>query len=637
MTAAETAASSPSAGEHSWLLFAQRKNCDGDNDGNINNSNSNGFYSNIRNICFLSSDETIHEEEQGSADRRNCSNTWSSIKYLTGVAVGVVMGVVFANTIPSITNQHYHDDASPTRTIRGSDRPSTATASIFQTSWLDQSSTTQSPQRPPVMSTNSRYTQFQALNFQLYTGGAPAKINTTTSAGKHKLHHNPECTSFLRNKNKTLGIDVAAEDASQSRFCYLGHTDVDRDVQDRLQIMYDAVETAYEQATKDPSTLKVFVAPEFFFRGRNGAYLVHPHHLEDPQSANSSDSSYLFEEDENGECLGEVCKIRLGLEKFTADARFKDWLFLFGTAVIAEPLPTEDEYDYLFYNFGLLYRGYDPATESNVGKRFLVPKRYVSTSDFLHPQEGSTENTMMNTKEIFENDSQQQQQASILGNRDDDIDDQLYVPLRKKYDRQLWHTYKEELTKLNYVMIEYGWFMMDGISFTVEICLDHDMRTALTAFLVDSVLPSATLIPSSSSNPNNQEVEYIEIPRYQAQLSLVASAGMTVSETSMALVNGGSIVLQDGMEDDDPEMIWTYECFKYEWQFVGGSEVVQRNATMTPTEVLFDYNVKKTYKKHSIYGKDGKGWKQSLRNVFSTARYEPMVRVFEPSSIAKVY
>ncbi len=48
--------------------------------------------------------------------------------------------------------------------------------------------------------------------------------------------------------------------------CYLGLEDAAADVERRLGIMIDAVDAAYGRSDGDPSVLKVFLAPEFFFR-----------------------------------------------------------------------------------------------------------------------------------------------------------------------------------------------------------------------------------------------------------------------------------------------------------------------------------------------------------------------------------
>ena len=442
-------------------------------------------------------------------------------------------------------------------------------------------------QTPKAFIPPSQYTKFQPLSFQLYTGGAPVVI--TDDDGTNST--NPECRDF--------GIFGSSEGVM---YCYTGHKDTTADVADRLAIMTDAVEKAYELSDKSSDTLKVFVAPEFFFRGRNGAYIL----------KQDDEVTALFN-DEGGECHAEVCQILKALDALVADARFEDWVFLFGTAVISETLRVEDTWDYLFYNFGILQKGYDPAKNTHTGKRFLIPKRYVSNLDFLTPDRQTG-----GTREIFDSSSPINDLAVL----------NPHGLIHKTYDHRLWHAYKDELAGLGYTMIEYGWFLIDGITMTVEICLDHDMRTALTSYLADAALVNATLIPSS----HDDQVDYIEIPKHQAQISIVSSAQMTVGPVSLALANEGSIILQDGMQDVEATMTWEYECDKYDWQFDGGSEVVQRNATVTPTEVVFHYQVNQRYEKHSIYSE----WKDSLKGVFSNSKYEPMIVAYAPSDIAQI-
>lgn len=155
-------------------------------------------------------------------------------------------------------------------------------------------------------------------------------------------------------------------------------------------------------------------------------------------------SASVFLENEDEFCEAEFCQILKGLENIVADARFEDWLFLFGTAVVSESLPMEDKYDYLFYNFGMLYKGYDPLTQSHEGKRFLIPKRYVSSSDFLTPNRHSIENK---TQQILESDS-----VSVASDDSSMVLNPHYLQ-HKMYDRDLWHEYKGELNKLDYAMI----------------------------------------------------------------------------------------------------------------------------------------------------------------------------------------
>jgi hypothetical protein len=430
----------------------------------------------------------------------------------------------------------------------------------------------------------SRYEKFQALGFQIYTGGAPAFI---IGDDEDVSVNNPECDE-LSSFGHIEGLIQ----------CYLGRQDPMQDVEQRLGIMKDAVERAYELSDNDPETLKIFIAPEFFWRGKDGAY--------------------VFEGDSEFEDVcSEVCQIMSGLEAFVAQKRFQDWLFIFGTIIVSEILPTEDEFDYLFYNFAPVYKGYDPSTSTHHGKQFIVPKRYVSNIDFLTPGRAfnnSLGNELIQSGPISDN--------AVLN---------PYDMHRKKYDREMWHIHKKELVKLGYIMIEYDWLIMDGITFTIEVCLDHDMQTALSSYLADAVKGSPARIPCTGGD--NDEVQYVPIPKHQAQISLVSSSGMTVNPAAMALMDKGTIILQDGQESEECQMKWEDECQLFSWHFSGGTEAIQRFSVFSPTEAVFEYDASLPYKKHDLY-KD-ENWKDEFVGVFSNQFYEPKITVYKPRDIAK--
>ena len=206
--------------------------------------------------------------------------------------------------------------------------------------------------------------------------------------------------------------------------CYIGLPDPMLDVRGRIEIMMDAVEKAYAVVTApenhdDTETLKVFVAPEFFWRGITGAY------------------SFEYDELPNDPSFcGPICQILMGLENIVAQERFQDWVFLFGTIVASDTLPTEDPYDYLFYNFAPVYKGYNPDKMGFEGKRFLVPKRYVSSSDFLTPQRHLNESSF----------------KQLIGQPPGDST--VYNPHdfnQRRYDPTMWKKYKDELSTLGYV------------------------------------------------------------------------------------------------------------------------------------------------------------------------------------------
>jgi hypothetical protein len=286
--------------------------------------------------------------------------------------------------------------------------PPMTTSATTTTTTTASSSTTSTSNR----STNSKYKKVQGIGFQIYTGGAPAILETNTTDGTPKL--NPECIG-----RKSYG-QVVGEVAPMIQ-CYIGLLDPMLDVRGRIEIMMDAVERAYVLSDNtDSETLKIFIAPEFYWRGITGAY------------------SFEYDELPNDPSFcGPICQILMGLETLVAQKRFEDWIFLFGTIVASDALPTDDPYDFLFYNFAPLYKGYDPEKMDFVGKRFLLPKRYVSSSDFLTPQRHLNESTF----------------KQLLGGQTPG-DKTVYNPHdfnQRRYDPTMWMKYKDELNALGYV------------------------------------------------------------------------------------------------------------------------------------------------------------------------------------------
>jgi hypothetical protein len=122
-----------------------------------------------------------------------------------------------------------------------------------------------------------------------------------------------------------------------------------------------------------------------------------------------------------------------------AQQKFGDWLFVMGTVVASEALPTEDPYDFLFYNFAPLYKGYDPDKMDHTGKRFLVPKRYVSSSDFLTPRRFLNETAV---RELID---------EVLPDHDTTVFNPFDFSI-KRYDNDLWSKYKNELNNIGYAL-----------------------------------------------------------------------------------------------------------------------------------------------------------------------------------------
>ena len=321
-----------------------------------------------------------------------------------------------------------------------SDLSDTKPNNIRTSSTGSTSKSSTSSEKTMTTTPTSKYSKFQALGFSIYTGGAPALLREDQSG--EELVANPECDGM-----QTFGykndFDANVSSPVELWECYLGLENKFLDVEKRLDVMRDAVEAAYEAASKESDTLKVFVAPEFFWRGREGAYVFDRQNI--TRHGNSKHSG--IEDD----CT-EVCQILMGLEGLVANKKYKDWLFVFGTIIASEPLPTDDKYNYLFYNFAPVYKGYDPKTQDQYGKRYLVPKRFVSNIDFLTPVRQYNGNM---TKELVEMTLKQreivkeeeksntetqnlapeiiaQEDSVVVGNPWEMIDTQPF------YDRDMW-------------------------------------------------------------------------------------------------------------------------------------------------------------------------------------------------------
>jgi hypothetical protein len=85
---------------------------------------------------------------------------------------------------------------------------------------------------------------------------------------------------------------------------YLGAPDHDTDIQKRCDVMKEAIQLAHGGASADEKVLKLFMAPEFYFRGQKGGYPVE-----------------------------KISQITTLMRQETDQFKYADWLFVFGTAI----------------------------------------------------------------------------------------------------------------------------------------------------------------------------------------------------------------------------------------------------------------------------------------------------------------
>ncbi|NVB41003.1 hypothetical protein G6O69_24395 [Pseudenhygromyxa sp. WMMC2535] len=265
-------------------------------------------------------------------------------------------------------------------------------------------------------------------------------------------------------------IDTAPLENKDGSSTYLGLQDPQQDIQARCELMARAMQTALDNLpTSSPpeapgTTLKVFLAPEFFFRGSTGAY-----EMDDVQYA-----------------IAQV-------QALAADAQWQDWVFGFGSILghssphlDTPPYDIDPNADKEVYNFTLIQDG-GPGSSGDQGAR-VVMKELMSGVDFIADKATG--------------------EGMLLANVDH------MEPAGAGSARQ-------EQQVVNYDGA--GIFDLAGITWGVEICLDHSEDVS-------------RLKQSPQVYPGSPEV----------QLQLVPSCGMDIQKDSVITMSGGYVFNCDG-------------------------------------------------------------------------------------------
>jgi hypothetical protein len=253
---------------------------------------------------------------------------------------------------------------------------------------------------------------------------------------------------------------------------YSGHVDDLKDMKIRADQMIKAIEWAYGAIepvhNKDENILKIFMAPEFYFRGRYGAY---------PPDVVSEIMPYLRKEGRTGKHI------------------YKDWLFVFGTAISAVidaetwcfTCGTNEHLDFLpdptdktktvakcqkgsGHNVG---EGVFGAMIDNVAliqkgsESHLVTKEYISGIDFRHYK------------------------VSLLGNTQAPLAPRIEYDVKAPFGSRDSRS-RNKTSKFAHERMGGSVFNFDGITFGMEICLDH-----LAERLVKAPNLQVLLIPSA--------------------------------------------------------------------------------------------------------------------------------------------
>jgi hypothetical protein len=214
------------------------------------------------------------------------------------------------------------------------------------------------------------------------------------------------------------------------------------------------------------------------------------------------------------------------------------------------------------------------------------------------------------------------------------------------YDQDMWKRYKDELDGLGYTMLDHHWLILDNVTFSVEICLDHlpPSAVALKTFEVNNFNGSPLRIPKNvehwdpAANKHFGGVEYVKLPSHGAQLSLVSSMGMESDPGGLCLADGGTLILQDGEHDGFGSTYTDLGCDGFfKTNFKGGSESITRTTTFgATTYTYYRFKVNTPDQSALVYENDD-DFAKAAEGVFTTTTFRPRIHAYPPSDIADVY
>ncbi len=274
---------------------------------------------------------------------------------------------------------------------------------------------------------------------------------------------------------------------------YMGKKDTAEDISERLDFLKSSIEQAYLHSDSNNDTLKIFVVPEFFFRGVKGAYF--------------GNSNTVFKEHFSD-----------FINSFISQSKYKNWLFIMGTLLTSERKINRNEEpvkslfqmgDYLLNVYYRLYPSKNDLTQSFSDNSAVTFKSILKSLDLEEEitaslyNQGShgIENTVCNLndnafKEILK---------SVLNHCDETanvtVDNRCYIveggvsspriiQVLKKFKSKedfilnavddnyiqtitCYSEINDQPEQKQYDSDPYGIFEYGGIRFGIEICLDH--------------------------------------------------------------------------------------------------------------------------------------------------------------------
>lgn len=308
------------------------------------------------------------------------------------------------------------------------------------------------------------YKKVQFIAWEVYTG--PEYIVSSIDPNGNP-YYEPVSYAGIKNK-KNHRTDVHSQ-------CI--------DIEARIAFTKDALEKALSKADESSDVLKIFMAPEFLYRGSGGVYLhdlINGWKSDCPPSFNLP--SYY------NRWSGLFGKLKELVEKDI----YKDWLFVFGTAVSGffsnKEFPFIDTDNLgIIFNTTLIQRG----GSQNKTNYYILSKKHSYGAGFINYSMDS---------DVYKSDS------SIPTNQSSFIPDNILGKSNKSSAFSLLNTRNEQGKE---------------IKFGIEICLDHYCN--------------GTLYNTNEGNFKYFPIGMLKGSNNYVDIQLVPSCGMTLKENSLSL------------------------------------------------------------------------------------------------------
>lgn len=290
---------------------------------------------------------------------------------------------------------------------------------------------------------------------------------------------------------------------------FKGDVDDWEDMKKKCEDMKTAIRAAYQLANAhhaDGTMLKVFMAPEFFFRGINGAY----------DHADISGQVARKAEPGISEVKGKRALMDIMGDEINQDI-YKDWLFVLGTAIAATKLTQtvcaqcSGELEWKRDSARKKTRPVCKSNSAHSGTQEKVLGAFVDNIAFIQKEKQH----YIVTKELvshidYVTSSVVKDKVTVRGEQLDVI---------RHAQSSTYDTASNKPTKFQDERMGGGIFIMDGVTIGLEVCLDH----------------AATTTSDTGGRLSNAS---------NIQIQLVPSAGMTIS--ALRTKSGGIVFNVDG-------------------------------------------------------------------------------------------